>query len=210
MFTQTLHSKAKSVLKKLNQIKDIEELYLAGGTALALQLGHRVSVDLDFFSQDILNTQALKATLSQAGLKYTISNESPGTLDLIMENVKTSFLEYRYPVLHEFSNYENIKIASVLDIACMKITAISSRGSKKDFYDLWIILQHCSLIEIIEALKQKYEGVNYSMSHIFKSLLYFDDAELDPEPVLLVDTNWEKVKRDITKKVEKEYIEKAM
>ncbi len=204
MFTKTLHTETKSLLEKIGKLKIHDNFYLAGGTALSLQLGHRTSVDLDFFSKSEIDIESLKEVLSNNNLKYHITNESLGTLDLVIDNVKISFLEYKYPLINDLISYNNIYLCSTLDIACMKITAISSRGSKKDFYDIWAILKEYSITDIFDALRKKYTDVEYSTAHLLKSLTYFKDAESEPEPVMIVDTNWEEVKRDITKKVIRE------
>ncbi len=206
MFTQTLHTETKSLLKKIAGFANKKNYYLAGGTALALQLGHRMSMDLDFFSQKEIDTKKLMQDLRENGFKFQIQNESAGTLDLTIQGVKVSFLEYKYPLIGEFINFEGLKMSSTLDIACMKITAISSRGNKKDFFDIWAILKEHSLSEIFDALRKKYEGADYNTTHLLKSLTYFEDAENDPEPILLTDVNWEQVKKDISQKVAKEKI----
>lgn len=204
MFEKTLHPKTKSLLEKINDFVNKKNFYLAGGTALALQLGHRISVDLDFFSQEEIDTKLLIRDLKNAGFELHVQNENLGTLDLLIDDVKVSFLEYKYPLLEDFVKFEKLNVASVLDIACMKVTAISSRGSRKDFYDIWMILEKYSLTEIFKAIEKKYEGVDYSTMHLLKSLTYFDDAKDDPEPVLLVDADWNKVKEDILRKVREE------
>lgn len=201
MFEKTLHTKTKSILKNIGSFASEKNLYLAGGTALALQLGHRLSVDLDFFSQEDLDTKKLKKDLSESGFKYKINNETTGTLELVMDDVKISFMEYRYPLLKDFEIFEKNKLASVLDIAAMKVTAISSRGSKKDFVDIWMILQKYEPVEIFDAVRKKYQNANYSTAHLLKSLTYFKDAESDPDPRLVVETNWEEIKKDITEKI---------
>ncbi len=201
MFEETLHTKTKSLLKKIGDFTSKKNYYLAGGTALALQLGHRISVDLDFFSQEPIDTGKLKQELNDFGFKYKVNSESKGTLELLIDEVKVSFMEYQYPMLNEFEIFGKYKLASVMDIACMKVTAISSRGSKKDFFDLWIILQKYTPLEIFDAVRKKYQGVDYSTAHLLKSLTYFKDAENDPDPILLVKTNWKEVQKDITKKV---------
>jgi len=201
MFEKTLHPKTKSLLEKISDFANKKNFYLAGGTALALQLGHRVSVDLDFFSEKEIDTKLLIRDLKNFSFEFHVQNENLGTLDLVINDVKVSFLEYKYPLLEDFVEFENVRMASILDIACMKVTAISSRGSKKDFYDIWMILEKYSLADIFKAIEKKYEGVNYSTMHLLKSLTYFQDAQDDPDPVLLVDTDWNKVKEDIVKKV---------
>lgn len=166
---------------------------------MALQLGHRQSIDLDFF----ISTFPKAATLLQSLSAFCpqVLSESAGTLDLGIDSVKVSFLEYKYPLLEPLIPYGESKMASVLDIACMKISAVSSRGSKKDFVDLWFILKKYSLADILHSFEEKYKDVKYNKLHIIKSLLYFTDAEADPEPDYLAAIDWSEVKNTFEKQV---------
>lgn len=197
MYPQTLYPETKQILKQLSGRSFQQDFYLAGGTALALQLGHRKSIDLDFFSTNFPKEQILLQNLSD--LKPSVAQQTKGTLDLLLNEVKVSFLEYKYPLVQEFTKYEGAKLASVMDILCMKLTAISSRGTKKDFYDLYFGLQKYSLQEIWENFEQKYKDTKYQKLHILKSLTYFTDAERDPQPDLLKNVSWDEVKSQITK-----------
>lgn len=207
MYPTTLYPKTKQVLDKVKEIPIISKFYLAGGTGLALQLGHRKSIDLDFFIRDFPKKTMLLSSLSH--LNPRIIQDAPGTLDLIMEGVKVSFLEYKYPFVDKLVGYEGIEIASVSDIACMKITAISSRGSKKDFYDFFFLLKGYSLEQLLTAFNKKYESVKFQELHILKSLVYFADAENDPDPDLMKQTDWKTVKNDIVGVV-KSYADKII
>ncbi len=200
MFPQTVHPKTASVLKKISPIIAGGDFYLAGGTALALHLGHRISVDLDFFIQKNFIEATILASLPQAKVQF----QSEQSLDLIVEGVKVSFMQYDYSILEKFVQYEKIDLASILDIACMKLTAISSRGSKKDFIDLAFILEKYSLPTLFEATARKYRGIEYSTAHLLKSLTYFADAENDPDPIMLIDKSWEQTQQEIKRKVAKE------
>ncbi|PIZ47439.1 hypothetical protein COY32_01715 [candidate division WWE3 bacterium CG_4_10_14_0_2_um_filter_41_14] len=184
MFPQTLYPKTKQVLDKLSEHDFLSDFYLAGGTGLALQLGHRKSIDLDFFAQKPFDRDILLQNLS--AFSPTITQEAPGTIDCIIDTVKVSFLLYTYPLISNMSQFEKVSVASINDIACMKLSAISSRGAKKDFIDLYVILESgFTLTALFEMFEQKFTGVSYNRMHILKSLVYFDDATNDPEPEYL-------------------------
>jgi predicted nucleotidyltransferase component of viral defense system len=199
MFEKAIDSKTRQVLRKIRETQVLENFYLAGGTALSLILGHRKSIDLDFFSSSFPKFEILVAKLKTLNPK--VINQDKGTLDLYIDDVKVSFLEYKYPLVGDFLEFDQVKVASLEDIACMKLSAISSRGSKKDFIDLYFILQKFSLGELLDLFEKKFKGVNYQMSHILKSLVYFEEAEKQPDPEFLVDVDWNEVKSFLEGKV---------
>jgi len=204
MYPETLYPKTKQILDKIKSLPILSQFYLSGGTALSLQLGHRKSVDLDFFSADFPKRDLILQAFSQYNPK--IIQEASGTLDLVIDEVKVSLLEYKYPLIGELTEFEGVKMAGVTDIACMKLSAISSRGSKKDFIDLYKILQKISLNEIFTKFEIKFKGVEYQKTHILKSLLTFDLADDDPEPDYIEKINWINVKGSIEKDV-KNYLD---
>jgi hypothetical protein len=196
MFEKAIYPQTRQVLNQVASANPPGDFYLAGGTGLAVQLGHRRSVDLDFFSPQFPKRDLLLGSVRH--LSPRLIQEAEGTLDLIINTVNVSFLEYTYPLLRGAKRVDELgafPIASVLDIACMKLTAISSRGTKKDFYDLYFILQKMDWEELWPAFKRKYEGVDYNRQHILKSLIYFSSAEKEPEPDMLEDISWEEVKQ---------------
>jgi hypothetical protein len=199
MYPQTLYPKTKQVLDKLKKLSILKDFYLAGGTALALQIGHRRSVDLDFFTKKFPKRDLLLQELRP--LNPSVSQEAPGTMDLLINNVKVSFLEYKYPLLQPLVNYREINLANTIDIACMKLSAVSSRGSKKDFVDLYVILQKYELNKLINDFEEKYKGADYQKVHILKSLIFFDDADEEPELDYIKNIKWEAVKTSIENKV---------
>jgi len=165
-----------------------------------LLLGHRESEDLDFFSQLEFNPELLQSKLIPFG-KITNVEIEKNTLNLFFDEVKIQFLYYPYRLLKNTILYQNIPISSVIDIACTKLITISSRGSKKDFIDLFVILQKYTLRRLFENLDKKYQGIHYNHLHIIKSLAFFEDANIQPIPRLHIDTNWEEIKKVITQKV---------
>jgi len=203
MYPQALYPKTKQVLDKLKEKLFPGSWYLAGGTALALQLGHRKSVDLDFFTPHFPKRDLLLSLISD--LKPKIIQEAPGTLDTTIEGVKVSFLEYKYPPLEEFKSFEGVPLAGVLDIASMKVSAISSRGSKKDFIDLFFVLEKYDLNQVFEAFDKKFKNIDYQKLHLIKSISYFSDAQEDPDPDMTDIFDWEKAKSVLERKV-KEYL----
>jgi len=178
----------------------LHNFYLSGGTALSLQLGHRESEDLDFFSQDIFNPQQLERELSRFG-QLSQTELAPGTVNTFLQGVKLQFLEYPYPLLESTKAFNQIALSSVLDIACTKLQTIGMRGSKKDFIDLYFLLERYSLSELFSATEKKYSQVNYSQTHILKSLVYFGDAENQPMPRMHKKVDWEDIKSTIIEKI---------
>jgi predicted nucleotidyltransferase component of viral defense system len=197
MHSQAIDPQTKRVLDKIVSAGISAQFYLAGGTALAIQLGHRKSIDLDFFSRDDFSIEKLKKELSSLG-EFVVIDQDQGTLNASLDGVKVSFLRYDYIRLYPYIAFENINLADERDIAAMKIDAASSRGSKKDFIDLYFLLQKYSLAELIGFFEKKIADIKYNKMHIFKSLVYFSDAEDEPMPIMLTDVSWQKVKEKIS------------
>lgn len=199
MYEKVLDSKTKHLFEKIKKTKIPKIFYLAGGTGLALQFGHRKSIDLDWFSKKPFPTKDLKNELGLLG-RFKIDQEEKDTLNCILSGVRLSFFEYPYKVLFPFLKYRNIKIADFRDIACMKIDAISSRGSKKDFIDLYFILEQLSLEKLLKLFDKKYKKIEYNKLHILKSLTYFKETEKNPLPIMIRKISWDIVKKEIQKK----------
>lgn len=174
----------------------IRDFYLAGGTGLALYLGHRQSFDFDFFIPTDFDTSKIINILTGLG-KYERGNEEKNTINGLLNGVRLSFLGYKYDIIDEFSHYNSIRLAGIKDIAAMKLEAIAGRGSKKDFVDLFFLFQHFSLEEIFSFHSLKYGvGLNNQYHHL-KSLVYFADADSEAMPLMTSPLNWDKVKAKI-------------
>jgi hypothetical protein len=189
----------QSVLRKIGPHAAAQRFYLAGGTAIAIHLGHRQSVDLDWFTADAIE-QPLRIAeyLGQRGVPIEVSSVEKGTLHGSAESVKLSFLEYRYPSLRQPVPWPDFgcELASLEDLACMKLSAVSSRGAKKDFIDLYALgSTHFTLDQMLGFYQQKYETTD--LLHVLSSLTYFDDAESEDTPVLLWPLEWSGVKRAV-------------
>lgn len=200
MFTETISKQTAKNLALLGKSKILGNAYLGGGTALALQIGHRVSYDLDFFTEKKFKAQVFLRAMSGFQL-YRHERVEWGTILGRLGNVKFSLFYYPYPLLKKTSSFQNIHIASIPDIAAMKIAAISERGTKRDFIDLYFIFQKFTLAEVLNFYNRKYQKLSSNLIHIKKSLVYFEDAENDPMPKMITLVFWEKVKNYFQKEI---------
>jgi hypothetical protein len=172
----------------------LDGFYLAGGTGMALQQGHRLSVDLDLFSQSDFASGTLRDQMR--GLDGLRNLElAPGTLHLELRGVKVSFLHYPYPLLFPLADFEGLTVADPRDIACMKLDALANRGTRRDFVDLYLLAQAYGLPQIFEWFATKYASVSFNRTHLFKALTYFMDAEEEPMPDMLVPLGWTTVRQ---------------
>jgi hypothetical protein len=194
MHENILNPQQKSNLELLGKIPEIKQFYLAGGTALALQIGHRYSVDLDFFTDRKFSTSKfLKKLLAHPNCAK--QSMSKGTLYVTLNNVSSSFIVYLYPLIDEsISSSWGIQLASIVDIGAMKINAIGGRGYRRDFIDLYFLAQIRPLPAIWEDFKKRYADTGLSTFHVKKSLTYFADAEKDPLPKMIKPVDWRKVR----------------
>ena len=190
LYLETVESSTLELLKKLQRLPVLEQTRLVGGTALALQLGHRKSIDLDFFGTVDCEAEYLRESI--AGIaSLTILKESPHIHIYIVDGIKVDIVNYKYPWLDDVVLEQGLRLASVSDIAAMKITAIIGRGTKKDFIDIAFLLHHFSLEEILHFYAAKYNDSSVFMA--MKSLAYFDDAEADPMPDMFVNQSWQQL-----------------
>lgn len=200
MRAESIDKKTSQVLEKIKSSGIVEYFYLAGGTALALQIGHRQSIDLDWFSAAAFSVSKLKKGLSSLG-KLEVVSEDEGTLNALLNGIKISFFHYNYRQIFPLLEFNGLKIADERDIAAMKLDATSSRGSKKDFIDVYFLLQRYSLKELIGFFESKYRETQYNKMHILKSLAYFENADNEPMPIMLKPADWNKVKNFISSQV---------
>ena len=203
MFTKTLFGNTKKALAVLGKSHLMDDAYLAGGTACALQIGHRISVDLDFFTPKEFNAKELVRSLKNIG-KFELDMQKWGTILGDLEKIKFSIFVYKYPVLFPFKSLFGINILDLQDIAAMKIDAISTRGIRRDFMDLYFICQSgISLNEILEFYDHKFGALASNIVHIQKSLVYFVDAEMTAMPKMLKRVEWDDVKKYFESEVRK-------
>lgn len=198
MFEQLLPQKAKNSLGVLGKSGLLKDGYLAGGTALALQIGHRVSVDFDFFTEKHFDSFELAGKISQIISGFVLDRAEKDTLLATFEKTRFSLFFYSYPLLEKPTIFSQIQIASIKDIAAMKLAAISSRGVKRDFIDLYFIIHEqkaLSLKEIFELYDRKFAVLRHNKLHILRSLIYFAEADTTEMPKMLKPVEWREVKR---------------
>ncbi|PIE86052.1 MAG: hypothetical protein CSA05_02585 [Bacteroidia bacterium] len=190
------------LLKKLMQYESLRKTFLVGGTALALQLGHRISVDIDLFSETDFDTNDILTELRKNLELQVIMQKEKNSLILNArlkntnnEFVKIDFVKYPYPLLQNVKHESGIRFLSVEDIIPMKLSAIANRGAKKDFFDIYELMKTFSLSDMFKLFSKKYPNVAHF--HILKSLTYFEDAEIEFDPIILNGTDWEIVKQTI-------------
>ena len=192
---EALPAGAKKAAARLAPL--LSQFYLAGGTGLALRLGHRVSLDLDLFSRENALGEAERAFFMEA-LKASgdveIEESKDGTCHLILDGTRVSLLRYSYPLLAPTDKWGGISVASIEDIAAMKVSAIIGRGVKKDFVDLHEICVRSSLEGVLRAAAKKYSPHYDFILQAARALVYFEDAEKEPMPRLRQRISWECVK----------------
>lgn len=201
---ETVSPETLDLLKHLQSLEEFKQTRLVGGTALALQIGHRKSIDLDFFGEMTSSLEDLTFIISDFASVQPLSSSKMMRF-LNINGVKVDIVSYPYGWIDEPVIEDGIVLAGVKDIAAMKISAITNRGTKKDFIDLFFLLQEYTLSEILGLYQQKYS--DSQLFTVIRSLTYFDDAESDPMPSMLAPAKWSQVKLAIQKAVESYLVE---
>lgn len=202
MFKQVLPKNTETILALLSKNATIQSGYLAGGTAIALQLGHRISYDLDFFTLHKFEENSLLEKIEQAG-DFKLEKIAWRTIIGEFKDVKFSIFYYKYPILFPCQKFNKINILDIRDLSAMKVAAIASRGTKRDFIDLYFLAKEISLSKMFDFYERKYKNLATNMPHILKSFIYFEDAEKQDMPHMLKKTNWEEVKKYFEQEVKK-------
>jgi hypothetical protein len=196
---EILHPRQRSALRRLGLLAAERGFHLAGGTAIALYLGHRRSVDLDWFLAEPLGDPlALARDLQSAGVPFTTERTARGTLHGRVLGVRISFLEFRYPLLDPLLAWPEMgcNLAALRDLACMKLSAIAQRGSKKDFIDLYALLRSgLPLLGMLQDYREKFSVAD--LGHLRYALAYFDDADKERLPKMLWPVRWREIRREI-------------
>jgi len=205
---RAVYPKTLELLKTLMQYESLQDFFLVGGTSLALQLGHRISVDLDLFSITDFDTADILHELS-SDLEFNVILQKDKNSMIINakkqntedELVKIDFVKYPYPLIKEVIEIDGLRLLSIEDIIAMKLSAIANRGAKKDFFDVYELMKTYSISEMFKFFSIKFPKTAHF--HILKKLTYFEDAEPEFDPISLNNTSWEQVKSTIEKNVMK-------
>jgi hypothetical protein len=170
------------------------DLRLVGGTGLALQIGHRKSIDLDLFGKLDADLFAVSKSLNNLGT-VSVLKKSENINIYLIDGIKVDIVNYPYPWLMDVVVEDSFQLANIKDITAMKLSAITNRGTKKDFIDIFFLLKEFSLAEMLDFYSQKYrDGTEFL---VLKSLSYFDDAEEEEMPMMFYNLDWTAVKNHI-------------
>ena len=184
----------RELLERLASVPALASFALAGGTSLALRFGHRLSVDLDFFTREPFSPEELFVSLSLSDT--TVVGRSQNTLTLDARGTKLDFLRHGYPLLVPVESIDGVQLLSVPDVAAMKLNAIANRGSKKDFFDLCELAKTHSLSTMLEWFEEKYQ--NSDRFIVLRSLAWFEDAEMEPDPISMSGLSWDHAKIEVS------------
>ena len=190
MFQNGLSKSTYQNLELLAKLPELKNFYLAGGTACALHFGHRLSFDLDFFTETEFDQSNLADVINKLG-KFSIEQIVKDTLLGKLNKEKISFFYYRYPLLKPTILWKGVNIVSIYDLIGMKIEAISGRGKKRDFIDLFFLTKHISLEKALKIYDKKYKALSNNLRHLLNSLVYFNDADQDEMPKMIKKVPWE-------------------
>ncbi|MBQ0142349.1 MAG: nucleotidyl transferase AbiEii/AbiGii toxin family protein [Prevotellaceae bacterium] len=196
---ETIEPETLELLKKIQSLDEFRSMRLVGGTALALQLGHRKSVDLDFFGTMNCDTDELVELMRGIGSTQLLKRSKSINI-FIVNGIKVDFVNYDYEWIAPPIIEEDIVLAMEPDIAAMKVNAIIGRGTRKDFIDIAFLLKKYSLSQILHFYFSKYPEASIFLAS--KSLAYFDDADNDPMPFMLNEETWDEIKQYISSKYE--------
>ena len=198
--TRTIEPATLGLLKNLMEQPLLEPFYLVGGTALALQLGHRFSVDLDLFTHLPYDKDKLFDFLKE---QYNMTIEFANNVISIayINEVKVDLVNVRYTPQYPMHTIEGVRMLDIKDLAAMKLNAITQRGNKKDFYDMYFLFKCIPLADMLTAFEEKFKTQN--AYQVVKSLTYFTDADEFSDPIVFdKKLTWDKVKASITKTVD--------
>lgn len=197
MYWNTIDENRKKLLEKITERISLNNYYMIGGTALSLQLGLRLSYDFDFCVPEMFNNEVLLEELKEIG-KIEIKQNQRGTCDVILDRVQVSFFYYPNKMIEQYVTNEeipNLKMASIIDIAIMKIVAIGGRGARKDFFDLYNIINQLDIktLDLAKGLIKKC-GNDINYASVIMGLSYFEDAEQEILPETFVEYDWDEIK----------------
>ena len=194
LYLETVEPATLELLRKLQESSLLKDCRLVGGTSLALQIGHRKSVDLDFFGHVDAMPEEIEEELRQFGSLQVRKNS--GNIHLfVLNGIHIDIVDFPFPWQKDVVVEEGLRLSHIEDIAAMKITAVIGRGTKKDFVDIATLLETYSLKEILSFYEAKYPNSSTFMA--LKSLSYFEDAEMQPMPYMFSTLTWEESKKRV-------------
>ena len=195
LYTNTVSPETLDLLKRLMEFPKLSKFALVGGTNLSLQLGHRISIDLDIFSNEDFLSNDIVPEIINAFPSFDLIRSTEKSFSGFIEKVKVDIILHQYQYIEPIIEINGIRLLSIPDIIAMKLGALSQRGAKKDFWDIAELLNHYTIAEMLSFFAKKYK--NHDYGYVVHSLYYFDDAENDTDPVDLKEITWQDVKTKI-------------
>ena len=199
---ETVKPGTLAILKELMQIEALKDFQLVGGTALALYFGHRVSEDIDLFSDHSFNNEEVINSLNSLfSERFQIKSRLENRLGVfcLIDGVKVDICRHKEELIEPFQENEGIRMWSLPDIAASKVNAVSRRATKKDFWDIDRLLDVFTITEIASFYRKKY--LPMLAIGVAQMVTYYTDAEDSDTPICLLNKNWEGVKKSIYKKI---------
>jgi predicted nucleotidyltransferase component of viral defense system len=204
---ETVEPATLELLKKITSIPDLSHFRLVGGTALSLLYGHRKSIDLDLFTTQNLEKETLSQILNDSFISFTsLENKSKAILQCYIQGIKVDFVSLKDEFIHLPDIIDTIPFAHIEDLGALKLNAIKGRGAKKDFWDIEKLLQYYSLDNLLNFYQKRYPYDDTFA--VMRSIVYFADADEEPDPELMEIKTWEEVKKNIKKAFEDYYNQK--
>ncbi|MEZ0540695.1 nucleotidyl transferase AbiEii/AbiGii toxin family protein [Fibrella arboris] len=200
LHTETVAKPTLDLLNRLLAIPELADFALVGGTNLSLRLGHRVSVDLDLFTPESFDLLAVKDAIRERFSEAHELEARKQTLLCIIDGVKVDLIRHNYIYIEPVDLIDGIRLASLPDVIAMKLGAVAGRGAKKDFWDIDRLLSRFTIADMIAFYRQKYPQSN--SGQVVRSLVYFDDAEEQENPIDLQNTTWPQVKQRVSTAVQ--------
>lgn len=200
LFKETVEPITLGILKELMQLPALNNFALVGGTNLSLRLGHRLSIDLDIFSNDDFESDDIIPAIKQKYPQFNVYRQTKRSFAGFIDELKIDIVLHQYPYLQEVEVIDDIRFVSIPDVVAMKLNAISKRGAKKDFYDLASLLDLYSINEMLDFFKIKYS--NDEIGFVLHSMYYFDDADQQDDPISLTGQSWESIKLKIKQTID--------
>ena len=206
MYTEAISDPLWGLLKRLSAFPEMKFTYLGGGTALSLQLGHRKSEDIDFFLIDEFDKLAFMRSIQRSGLATLVINQTSNNTQLMIQSNKVDLIQSHMPLKFTLktihSETANLEMADAKDIGRMKIMAIGSRGSKKDFVDLYCLTREVIPLELLIAMAtEEDQGIRYSKLLFLKGLVDFEEADLEGDVSMMWDKSWGEIKDSLKEEV---------
>lgn len=184
---QTVEGRTFDLLVELSANARLKDFFLVGGTALSLQLGHRKSIDLDLFTRKSFDPHTVLENLKRdyPSREIMLKTQFPNTLMVTMDKIKVDFIQHDYPLLYALREPDNLRLASIDDIAAMKVNAMVQSGERmKDFVDMAEIAKHRTIAQVMDAYQKKYaNGIPVPFAR--KAVSYFEDVDVTERPLMM-------------------------